>query len=216
MARGAYPKSVSRGPLQGRVFRSRREHVEARARLLGYRSYREQLRRPQPVKSRAGLLGLRSREADERTKALRALSELRRDPSIGIREAARRAGTTPNQVYRWAGDALEKRSGRWRATEKDRLARRMKMMTAAVAEPVALVITDSHTASKIADHANIIHAYVTGKIERSEAIRRLQRFRRDYVQVEKLRYAFLTDIDEIERRYRLGLLSFEDLYAQAA
>jgi hypothetical protein len=206
----ARPYTPSRGRLVGRTFTSERQYRNALAQRKGYPSFSAQQRAPRTIKRAAGLLGLTPREADDRTRAINALADMRRH-GLSLREAARRNGIPAYKVQRYAGDALERTAGRWTATPRDRLARSVRMIAVVPTEPIALTVTDSATASKIGRHTEAVKHYL-----RTGDASRLRPFRGQYVQVGKLRYAFLTDPTEIERRKRLGALSFESLYVLAA
>ena len=75
-----------------------------------------------------------------------------------IKRAAREAGTTPETMRRYVGDALEIRRGRLVATKSDRLYRRMSVLTPDGRREVGT--RGSEAAKTIAAHWNATEHYL--------------------------------------------------------
>ena len=133
----------------------------------------------------------------KRADALNVLSIARRqDLSL---DAARKAfnRTHPehpismNAIRRYAGPALEKRGGTWRAKPRDRLARRMQVVTTEGVKQ--LTITDSRTASTIGEYMAAVQRY---QDTRDPEV--MRRFRGKSFRVQKRAYRFETDPDRLD------------------
>jgi hypothetical protein len=137
-----------------------------------------------------------------------ALAVMRRE-RVSLSEAARRAGTPPASVQRWAGSALDRRDGRYVPKPRDRLYRLMRFY-----KPNGhfyIEVKDSRTATKIARyHAAIDHSRATG--DRSG----LREFEGKYVQAGKQRFPYITDARTLDRLDGAGELSFHSIYQLAA
>ena len=199
------PWTPKRGAFAGRTFHSEREYRNALAGQKGYTSwYSQQRSRPSASGSRA-VRSLRPSERQARGRALDALSIMRRD-GVSLRTAARRADTTPNNVLRHAGPALERRGGRYVASPADRFARLMQVLGRDVGI-VSVSVRGSRQASLIARHWNAVNRYLNSGNDSD-----LRRFTgRSVAGVE-----FETDLDVIDELAGAGELEFEEIYEIAA
>ena len=141
-----------------------------------------------------------------RQRVFDALTEMRRH-GVSIREAARRAHTTPRTMRAVVPRALVLGPDRRiHATTYDRYARTMSILTATGKQVVS--ISDSRTATRIAEHRVAVHRFLTtGKRDL------LWPFRHKSFRAGKVGYPFLTDPQTLKRLGHLGLVGFEDLYA---
>jgi len=205
----ARPYTPTRGAGAGQTFTSERQYRNALARAKGYASLGEQQRRMSRVRSAAQLAAMRPSAAETRARALDALSKMRRE-GVSLSRAARDAGTTPNSVRRYAGEAIMRTDrGREVARPRDGLYRRMEILTPD--GKIALDVTDSRTASRIGSYWAAVRRYV----ETGDA-RGLRQFRGRSVRVAKRGYPFITDLDLLDELANGGELSFESIYAVAA
>jgi hypothetical protein len=144
---------------------------------------------------------------DTYRRALDAIALKRRNPKISLTKAAKSSGTTLTTVRKYAGNAIEIRSGRFDVRPSDRLARRMRMLT-----PKGEVIvhtTSSRTATLIAEYNNALRAYVLTR-DTSE----LKRFATKIVRSSGEQYTFATDTRTLDRYVRAGAVHFVDIYAR--
>jgi hypothetical protein len=141
--------------------------------------------------------------------SLEAVSLMRRDPSLRLHEAARRAGITEAAVKRHAGAALYYQRGRWRVTGKDNLERPMRFLTPR--GYVKITTRDSEDASLIADYHNAVREYLI-----SGSARALKRFEGWYIETAEGEFDFVTDTATINRLARAGAVSFLDIYDAGA
>lgn len=135
-------------------------------------------------------------------RSLEALS-LMRSEGLSLAEAAKLAGTSPETVRLYAGEALTRDpEGRITATPSDRLYRRMRALTRPDG-PQDLDIQNSRDARRIGLHWNAVkHLLATGDE------RPLAAFKNVRVRGHQLE----TDPDIIEAWARRGELDFEDIY----
>jgi hypothetical protein len=144
-----------------------------------------------------------------RDRALDALSRMRRQ-RLSLSSAARAAGTTPANVLRHAGAAINKTSHRtYVASRSDMLFRRMRIITKHGTQVID--VRNSRDASLIGQHFDAVgHFLDTGDNSR------LRPFKGRSVKAGGKSYEFLTDFDELERLGRAGEFSFESIYEHAA
>lgn len=212
----ANPYTPARGALAGRTFSTERAYRNALAQRKGFASLSGQQAAPKAIKSRRGLLSLKPREAEDRARALDAISKMRRE-GLSLSEAAKESGTTPNTVRKWGGDAIEKQGSRFSAKPTDRLARSMWMLRDHPAERIIVTITDSRTASKIGRYQNAVRFYLYGDSTHEPGdFSRVERFTGQYITVQREHIPFLTDRVAVDFLAARGLLSFESIYAHAA
>jgi hypothetical protein len=141
----------------------------------------------------------RQRAAYERT--VEARRYMRAGDSLSV--AARRAGTSPRTVKRYAGSDLGKRGRRWRVT-RDRAYRPMRVLTNTGVE---VVDTSRRDASTVGRHWSAVGHYLEHGDD-SE----LRKFRGVTVNG----YELETDLDVIDELAARGELDFEDIYELAA
>ncbi|MFL5961685.1 MAG: hypothetical protein ACJ757_02155 [Gaiellaceae bacterium] len=146
---------------------------------------------------------LSAREQDTYARVLDAVRIARAD-GLSLSAAARRAGTSPATVKRYAGSAFELRSRKFAAREADRLYRRVHVLTTDGRREVGL--RGSRAASTVSGHWRAVDAYLKGD-EQS-----LHRYRDRRVGG----FVLETDLDAIEAAADREEVRFEDLYAEAA
>jgi hypothetical protein len=200
----ARPYTPRSGALAGRTFTSERQYRNALARRKGFSSWYQQQRQRPPVTGSRALLGMRSSEQEARRRAFDALHDMR-TRGWSLKRAAATNGTTPNNVRRHLGPALDFERGRYRAKRGDRMP---ALMTVTGPQgPVEVVVTGSRNRSLVARHrAAINHYAATGDPSR------LLRFEGLTVAGVELE----TDPDLIQEWGEIGLLDIDDLYAVAA
>lgn len=158
-------------------------------------------KRRRRIRNRTDLERLSPTEREDRAAALRAITIKREDPRVSLTEAARRAGTSPQSVRRYAGEALERDGRRWVVTSGDRLYRPMVVYSGG--EVVAVDVRGSRKAAELsAYHRAVGHYLDTGDEEP------LQHFAgRTVAGVE-----YETDPDYLDEMARRGQLSIESIY----
>jgi hypothetical protein len=143
---------------------------------------------------------------DAYRRSLDAIGLTRRFPGTSLTKAARLVGTTTKTAKKYAGSALEERSGRLYVKRADRLKRRMRLLTPH--GEVSVTTTSSRTASRISRYSIAVqHFYVTG--DSSE----LKPFRGKAIRSGGQRYEFVTDPRVLNRLGRAGAAHFLDIYA---
>jgi len=158
---------------------------------------------------RVNLSSLELARAEIYRVALDVVSLMRRHPRYSLASAAREFGTTPTTVKRYAGSALVKRRGRFRATGFDRLPRELQAHTTRGSFPV--MTRSSKAASVISQHHHAIRAYIYhGDPSALEALAGKT------VTVGGERYQLLTDTRAINRLARAGALKVDDIYGGGA
>jgi hypothetical protein len=205
------PYSPTRGKFVGETFSSFRQYQNARARTKGFPSWRQLLRAPRPVRTKAEHESLRPASRLTHGRALEALS-LMRHRSLPIKRAAAEAGTTVEAILKYGGTALGRGArGGYSPRPVDRLFRQLRALTPSGS--VSIEVRDSRSASLISRHANAIRRYLaTGDAAP------LREFRRKSVRSNKRGYRLLSDLDldTIDQFARAGEISYEDLYDFAA
>jgi hypothetical protein len=148
-------------------------------------------------------------DSDAYRRALDAVALKRRQPEISLTKAAKRSGTTLKTIRKYAGSALELRSGRIDVTRTDRLKRRMRLLTPKGEIPITT--TNSRTASRISRHNNAVREfYATGDATA------LKPFKGKAVRSGGKRNEFVTDPQTLNRLGRAAAVHFSDIYARAA
>jgi len=152
------------------------------------------------IKNRREYEAMSPRERETRHRAFDAIHEMRRS-GLSLKEASRRAGTTPRSVHRYAGDLLVHEGFRYRATPSDRSYQRMAVISV---NGLADVDTrGSAVRSLIARHWNAVgHFAATG----DTAV--LEPFRGKRVGGVEL----ATDVEAIEEYLRRGEIDVDDIY----
>lgn len=147
-----------------------------------------------------------SRPAERR--ALKAVA-LMRTRGLSRSKAAKRAGTTPRTVQKYAEPALTRREGHYTPTAADQLLRPMRVLTETGV--VIKNIRSSRTASALAYYwAAVDHYLKTG--DRS----RLAPYQGRRFHAGGKLMPFLTDPDLLARLADVGEVRFEDLYETTA
>lgn len=117
---GSY--SPSRGHFAGQTFASYRQYQNANAKTKGFSSASTRLASPKKAVSTKASIETQSR-------ATSALLDLRRNPELTVSKAAKKAGTTPAAVRRYASGNLERSGSRIRVKANDTLAATMTVHT---------------------------------------------------------------------------------------
>lgn len=118
----AGPYTPSRGQFAGKTFTSYRQYQNANAKAKGFSSASTRLASPKKAVSSKASIGTQSR-------ATNALLELRRHPELTVSQVAKKAGTTPAAVRRYADGNLERSGSRIRVRRNDSLATAMTVHT---------------------------------------------------------------------------------------
>jgi hypothetical protein len=134
-----------------------------------------------------------------------------RSEGTSLTQASRDFDLDPRLVRSRAGSALRKaKSGRYVARPSDKLLRVLVIPSSEGLKEV--VVRDSATASKIAEHSHAVQVYL-----RTGDSSRLKKFRRIKLLDEKgNRIKLVTDLAELQKLGSAGVLSFESLYARTA
>lgn len=145
----------------------------------------------------------REREAYER--GLLALGLMRRE-GLSLTAAALEAGTKPETVRRYAGDALARVRGRWDAKPADRLVRRMLFYDTKGTKFVT--VRSSKTASRIGEYHNAMKEFLeTGNRSKLKSFAG-----KSIVDARGKRHRFVTSPKVIRRLARVGEFRFESIY----
>ena len=139
-------------------------------------------------------------EREDRHRAFETIAEMRR-LDVPLQVAARRAGTTPAKVHRYAGDLLVKEGRRYRATPSDRRYQRMSVLST---EGLRDIDTrGSRVRSLVAEHWNAVGRFAsTGNVS---VLKKFQGKRAGGVELA-------SGPDRIEEYLRRGELDIDDIY----
>jgi hypothetical protein len=174
------------------------------ARSRDYQAERRRRTVLKPVRGRYEYERLQPREREARHKAFEALSEMRSE-KVSLRVAARRHGTTPETVRRYAGDSLARQGRRYVPKPADRSYQRMSVLSN---EGVADVdVRGSRARSAVGRHWNAIQRFAAtgdaGVLTPFEG--------------RRVGGAVLaTDPDQIEEFLRRREIDIDDIYITAA
>jgi len=139
-------------------------------------------------------------EREARHRAFEAIAEMR-EHGLSLQTAARKVGTTPKTVRRYAGDLLSKDGYRYQAARSDRSYQRMAVLSAEGLRDVD--VRGSGARSLIGRHWNAIRQFAgTG----DEAV--LAPFIGKRVGGVEL----ATDPDQVEEYLRRGEIDIDDIY----
>lgn len=205
-SKGFVPQS---GEVAGQRFASKQAYRNALARLRGYPNDYQLRQARKRVNSLESLQGLSRDEELARDRALEALT-LMRSKGLSLREAASSVGTTPRTVHKYAGLALRKEGGQYRAAARDDLLRPLALTTR---EGKVLVwVRSSRDARRVAQYQNAVKLYLkTGDASA------LERFRGASVRDESGKsWPFVTDKRKLKRLGSAGVLTFESIYREVA
>jgi hypothetical protein len=147
-------------------------------------------------------------QRERQRRALDALSLKRRHPELSMTEAAHRSGTTLKTIRRYAGGALQMRSGRIDVLATDTIAREMRMLTPQ--GEIDVTVRNSRDARRIARHHNAVRKFV---MTRGGDTSKLRPFVGKTLKAGGETYTFLTDPATINRLARAGELHFLDIYS---
>lgn len=148
-----------------------------------------------------------NKQYDTQRRVLDALSEKRRQPNICLTEAARRCGTTVKTIRRYAGPALEVRSGRIDVRKTDRIARRLQVLTKSGLQ--AVLVRNSRDATRVSKHHYAVRqALLSFGMDTDQ----LQRFAGKTLKADGQTYEFVSDYETVVRLARAGEVNFLDIY----
>jgi hypothetical protein len=144
---------------------------------------------------------------DARTRALHALSRMRRQ-HLSLAEACRLEHIKPSTFLRNVGGAVrqDKPGSRYRAVSGDRFRRDLQIPTAF--GPTSVPIYGSKNATEISDYLNAIALYL-----RKGDASRLERFKGKTVGVRGQKIELITDPETLSSLALAGALQFDQLYA---
>ncbi len=150
--------------------------------------------------------GLSSAERETRELALEALSYMRNDRA-SLADAARKAGTSSENVLRYAGAAITRDpQGRYVAAASDRLYRRMAMITKG--RVIFVDVSDSTSATWISRHHNAVKRYIYRADDRGLGTFKGKGVRDTQGQI----HPFETDLDTLDRLASIGEIEFDSIY----
>ena len=152
------------------------------------------------IRNRREYDAMSPRERETRHRAFDAIHEMRRS-DVSLKEAARRAGTTPRSVHRYAGDLLVQEGSRYGALRSDRSYQRMAVLST---NGLADVDTrGSGVRSLIARHWNAV-----GRFAATGDVTVLEAFRGKCVGGVEL----ASDVAAVEEYLRRGEIDIDDIY----
>ena len=164
--------------------------------------------RPKTRQARGPAQRSRSRAtAEAERRAVRALSLMRK--GLSRAQAARRAGTTPRTIQKYAKPAIRKRDGVYQALPVDQMRRPMRFLTE---QGITVVdVRNSRSATRLSLYWSAVdHYLLTG--DRS----RLRPYVGKYLRASGHRHPYITDPILLSRLAEAGEVSFEDLYETTA
>jgi len=164
--------------------------------------------RPKTRRTKAPAKRPRSKvNAEAERRAVRALSLMRK--GLSRAQAAKRAGTTPKTIQKYAKPAIRKRKGVYQAVPVDRMRRPMRFLTE---QGITVVdVRNSQSATRLSLYWSAVdHYLLTG--DRS----RLRPYVGKYLRASGHRHPYLTDPLLLNRLAEAGEVSFEDLYETTA
>jgi len=155
---------------------------------------------PRKVRGRSEYERLRPAEREARHKAFETRSAMRTE-KVSLRTAARRHGTTPETVRRYAGDSLVRQGQRYVPTPSDRSFQRMSVLSSDGV--VDVDVRGSQARSAVGRHWNAIQRFAaTGDVGV------LTPFAGKRVGGAVL----ATDPDQVEEFLRRGEIDIDDIY----
>lgn len=143
------------------------------------------------------MTGLSPAEQRAAARAWKGVELKRADRSLSKREAARQAGTTPNAIARYVGEAWPTSVRRWSFVTEDGI--------------VSLDVTDRRTKSILGKYDNALRRYLDGKGDGD-----LRAFKGRHITVNGQKYEFLTDTERIDELGDAGELRIEYASGDAA
>jgi len=201
LSQQAGPVKPKRGQFAGITFQSFRQLQNARAQAKGHKSHAVRLATPR--KLAAPLLSDAERfKKSAAGRANMAVLKLRSDPGLTLAQAAKRAGTTPAAVHRYAGRSIDRVGNRIQAKTQDSALAEMSVVTPD--GPVAGIVKGSKTRDLIGQH----HAWMNAASHApsKENRRELAKFSRRYVTfADSRRVNFVSTVEQLQRLVRLGL-----------
>ena len=148
-----------------------------------------------------------AKSAQAERRALRAVSLMRK--GLSRAKAAKRAGTTPRTIQKYAKSAIRRREGAYEALPADQMRRPMRFLTEEGV--IVLDIHSSRSATKLAKHWAAVDRYLrTGERDW------LRPFEGKRLRAGGHLYAYVTDPILLVRLAEAGEVLFEDLYEATA
>jgi hypothetical protein len=155
------------------------------------------------ISTRADLRALSVEAQQDRIAAAEVLSIMRGDDRISLGEAAERAGTTPERVLDWAGDALTEAGGHYWVVQSDDLVFLMTLVS--TDGVVEVLVRGDMTRSLIGQHFSAIGRVLRPGGGDASLLAPFASWRIG-------RYRFETDIARLVQLWRSGQLDFLELY----
>jgi hypothetical protein len=156
--------------------------------------------KPIKVRNRAEYEQLTPQQQEARHRAFEAITEMR-SHGLSLRAASRLVGTTPENVRRYAPEAVTKEGRRYRATASDRSYQRMSALSAEGHRDID--VRGSRSRTLVGGHWNAVHRFAeTGDVSI------LAKFKGKRVGGIEL----ASDPDLIEEYLRQGELDIDDIY----
>lgn len=155
---------------------------------------------PIHVRNRAEYEGLTPHQQEARHRAYEAIGEMR-SRGLSLQAASRLVGTTPDNVRRYAPEALTKEGRRYRATESDRSYQRMSALSTDGLRDID--VRGSHSRSLVGQHWSAV-----GRFAATGDVTLLAPFKGKRVGGIEL----ASDPDLIEEYLRQGELDIDDIY----
>jgi hypothetical protein len=151
-----------------------------------------------------------ARQEERRTRALRALTKMRRE-NLSLAEACRLEHMKPATFLRYVGRAVrqDRPGGRYRATDTDRFRRDLQIPTAL--GPARVPVYGSKAASELSKYANAINRYL-----RTGDTSRLRPFQGRTIRSGRERIELITDPATLSSLAQAGALRVDQLYASLA
>jgi len=177
----------------------RRRNELARAR--GFWSRAEERRSPRRIRNKGDLGSLPPEAAEQRRRSLQAVSLMREDPELTLRDAAAQVGTTPEAVTWHANEAFQRNGNNWSTAPGDRLYRAMYVYSNG--EKVGVDVRGSRKASELARY----HVAVRRYLETGDDIPLLQFHGKSVAGVP-----YETDTSVLEEMARRSYLDIESIY----
>lgn len=192
----AGPYTPSRGHFAGQTFASYRQYQNANAKAKGFSSASTRLASPKKVQPSKAAVQTKAR-------ATRALLALRRIPELTLAQAAKKAGTTPAAVRRYADGNLERQGRRVGVKANDSLTARMSIISSNGS--IERAVKGSKQRSLIGEHSAAVSNALA--VPSRATLRELRSYRGRSVKLaDGTRVELLWDPEDLTRLARLGRL----------
>jgi len=197
------PVTPKSGDFAGQTFVSYRSLQNARAQAKGYQSHATRLATPK--KPAPSLLSDPDKfEKSTAGRANQAVLELRRDPGLGLAQAAKLAKTTPGAVKRYAGTSLERVGKNVLPKKDDRALATMSVLTSD--GPVVGIVRGSKMRNRISQHNAWLNQVINAPSPAN--MRKLATFaKHPLIFADGRRASFASSLAEVQDLVRRGLYS---------